>query len=196
MHGNRSGADYSTMTPPGRIKLKAPAVRAGAKSTADSALFDYLCADHKALRTAARKVEPDDAGRKLNRIYGLVLKYSRFFEPSLRSKKYKSGDWRQRFVNLLDLVIVHHDLSYCEGHVVVEGVSIPMDHGWWVTEEGSDAETAVWRANRRCDTVLGQGLPDAQGRALRLAIRNTETRAGNSIARALPKPGAFGLNRD
>ena len=71
------------------------------------------------------------------RIYDLVLKYGRFFEPSPRPKKYKPGDRHQCYGNSLDLVIAHDELSYCEGYVVVEGIDIPMEHGWCVTEEGS-----------------------------------------------------------
>jgi hypothetical protein len=125
------------MTPPRRNNLKARAVRAGAKSPADFELFDYLCADQRAMRTAARKDERDDVARNMTRIYDLMLKYGRFFEPSPRPKKYKAGDRNQCYGNSLDLVIAHDELSYCEGYVVVENISYPVEHAWCVTREGN-----------------------------------------------------------
>jgi hypothetical protein len=73
----------------------------------------------------------------MTRIYDLMLKYGRFFQPSPRPKKYKSGDRNQCYGNSLDLVIVHDELSYCEGYVVVKGIDMPMEHGWCVTEDGT-----------------------------------------------------------
>ena len=120
-----------------RVNHRAAAVRAGAKSTTDFVLFDHLQQERKAMRADARKNEDDEVARNMTRIYDLVLKYGRFYEPSPRPKKYKPGDRHQCYGNSLDLVIAHDELSYCEGYVVVQGTDIPMEHGWCVTEAGS-----------------------------------------------------------
>jgi hypothetical protein len=125
------------MIPKRQQNLRSRAVRAGAKSPAGFALFDFLCADQKAMRAAAHKSEADEVARNMARIYDLLLKYGRFFEPSPRPKKYKPGDRHQCYGNSLDLVMADDGLRYCEGYVVVEGISIPMEHGWCVTEDGS-----------------------------------------------------------
>jgi hypothetical protein len=125
------------MIPKRRANLRTRAVRAGAKSAADFELFDYLWADRKAMRTSAREDEADEVARNMARIYDLMLKYGRFFEPSPRPKKYKPGDRNQCYGNSLDLVIAHDELSYCEGYVVVKGIGMPMEHGWCVTDQGT-----------------------------------------------------------
>ena len=118
--------------------LQAAAQRAGAKSAIDFELFDHLHHHREVMRAAVRedKDGTDDVAHNMVRIYDLVLKYGRFFEPSPRPKHFKPGDRHHCFDNSLDLVIAHEDLSYCEGYVVVKGVSIPMEHAWCVTAEG------------------------------------------------------------
>jgi len=95
------------------------------------------------MRAAARKSKTDEVARSMTRIYDLVLKYGRFFEPSPRPKKYKPGDRHQCYGNSLDLVIAHDELSYCEGYVFVERIPIPMEHGWCVTEQGSGVDVTL-----------------------------------------------------
>lgn len=124
------------MSSPRRSNLKARAIRAGAKSATDFELFEYLCADQKAMRTAAREDEADEVARNMARIYDLVLRHGRFFAPSPRPKKFRAGDRNQCYGNSLDLVIAHDDLRFCEGYVVVERIPRPIEHGWCVTKEG------------------------------------------------------------
>jgi hypothetical protein len=90
------------------------------------------------MRDAVRgdKGGTDDVAHNMVPIYDLVLEHGRFFQPSPRPKKYKPGDRHQCYGNSLDLVIAQDELSYCEGYVVVKGVSIPMDHVWCATADG------------------------------------------------------------
>jgi len=125
--------------------LKARAVRAGAKSAEDFELFEHLCAQQKAMRTAAdsSKREDDEVAHNMVRIYDLLLKYGRFGEPAPRPKKFKSGDRHQCYGNSLDLVVAHDELSYCEGYVAVKGVPIPMEHAWCITDEASVVDVTL-----------------------------------------------------
>jgi len=113
-------------------------MRAGAKSAIDFELFEHLHHHREVMRAAVRedKDGTDDVAHNMCRIYDLVLEHGRFFEPSPKPKKYKAGDRHQCYGNSLDMVVAHDDLSYCEGYVVVKGVSIPMDHAWCVTADG------------------------------------------------------------
>lgn len=106
-------------------------------------MFEYLCADREAMRTAVREDEADEVARNMARIYDLMLKYGRFFEPSPRPKKYQKGERNQCYGNSLDLVVAHDELSYCEGYVLVSGVPMPMEHGWCVTEEGGVVDVTL-----------------------------------------------------
>lgn len=124
---------------------RAPAVRAGAKSAEHLELFEHLLGQRKTMRAAAREPasEVDEVARNMARIYDLLLKYGRFFEPSPRPKKYKVGERNQCYGNSLDLVIAHDELSYCEGYVVIDRIPIPMEHGWCMTEQGKVVDVTL-----------------------------------------------------
>jgi hypothetical protein len=109
----------------------------------DFLLFDHLHKQRKSMRAAARGDDTDEVARNMTRIYDLTLKYGRFFEPSPRPKKFKSGDRNQCYGNSLDLVIAHDELRYCEGFVVIKGIDIPMQHGWCVTAEASVVDVTL-----------------------------------------------------
>jgi hypothetical protein len=128
-----------------KTKLSAAAEKAGAKSAIDFELFEHLHHYREAMRAAVRedKDGTDDVAHNMVRIYDLVLEHGRFFEPSPRPKKYKPGDRHQCFGNSLDLVVAHKELSYCEGYVVVKGISIPMDHVWCMTTDGKAVDVTL-----------------------------------------------------
>jgi hypothetical protein len=118
---------------------KIPAIRAGAKSAEDFELFEHLLGQRKAMRASAREPEGEarEVARNMARIYDVLLKYGRFFEPSPRPTKYRTGEPNQCYGNSLDLVIAHDELSYCEGYVVIEHIPFPMEHSWCITEQGN-----------------------------------------------------------
>jgi hypothetical protein len=120
-------------------KLQAAALKANAKTAIDLELFEHLHHHRDVMRAAASEDKDglDEVAHNMVRIYDLVLENGRFFEPVPRPKKYKPGDRQQCYGNSCDLVVAHEDLSYCEGYVVVNGVSIPMEHAWCVTADGS-----------------------------------------------------------
>jgi hypothetical protein len=97
------------------------------------------------MRAAARKSggEADEVARNMARIYDLLLKNGRFFEPTPRPKNYKAGERHQCYGNSLDLVIAHDELSYCEGYVVIERIPIPMEHGWCMTDQGKVVDVTL-----------------------------------------------------
>jgi hypothetical protein len=97
------------------------------------------------MRAAARESvgDADEVARNMARIYDLLLKHGRFFEPTPRPKNYKSGDRNQCYGNSLDLVIAHDELSYCEGYVVIGRIPVPMEHGWCMTEQGKVVDVTL-----------------------------------------------------
>jgi hypothetical protein len=119
--------------------LQSAARKANGKTAIDLELFEHLHQQREVMRAALQsgEVGVDEVAQNMVRIYDLVLTFGRFFEPMPKPKKYKAGDRNQCYGNSVDLVVAHDDLSYCEGYVVIKDMSIPMEHAWCVTADGS-----------------------------------------------------------
>jgi hypothetical protein len=128
-----------------RENLRNKASQVKAATDDDMALYEYVLSSRTMMRDAARK-HPGKAGEafvNMVKTYDLLVKYGRFFVPMDRPKKYMRGKKKECFGNSLDLAMAHEELRYCEGLTLLDGLPVPTEHGWCVTEAGSVVDVTL-----------------------------------------------------
>ncbi len=100
--------------------------------------------------------------------YALVLEFGRSFTPQPKPKGIKWGRRKRCYKNAYDLMKEHPALTYCEGFVLLEKVSLPIAHAWCSDQAGGVVDNTV-----RASTIAYFGIPFDRSWATRMIESGT-----------------------
>lgn len=120
------------------------AVRAGAETEADFALFTTLTTLRDQYR-AMHATEPSESARDMLALYGYYLEHGRFFRPHPLPRGFRRGKQNQCYGNAFDLAVLTAGLTYCEGFVLFSlgSRAAEVEHGWCVAADGRVIELTL-----------------------------------------------------